>query len=136
MNQLIKEQQNVEGCCTPTASCRSAALFQPAVDIVENDGAVALFAEMPGVSEKTLNIQVERNVLTIEGETEALEFEGHRPLRREYAEGRFRRTFKLSNDVDVDKIEASIADGVVKVVLPKAARAVARKIPVKHESSH
>lgn len=110
---------------------RSQACFAPAVDIYERDNAMLLIADMPGVDEKSVDITLENNVLTIQGTVEPPYRGEYQLIYSEYELGDFRRAFTLTDEIDRDKIEATVKSGVLTVVLPKAAAAAARKIEVK-----
>ena len=105
-------------------------VFKPDVDIIEEKEETVLTADLPGVDEKSLDITLEKNVLTIRGRVEAEILAGFRLAYGEYEVGGYERAFTLSDEMDWDKIQASIKNGVLKLVLPKAAAAKARKIAI------
>ncbi len=108
------------------------ALLVPATDIYERDDALVLLADMPGADESTVDLNIERNVLRVSGHCACQAPEGHECVYSEYScGGRYERTFTLSGEIDTQRIEASVSDGVLKVVLPKAEQAKPRKIEVK-----
>jgi HSP20 family molecular chaperone IbpA len=109
---------------------RSQRVFVPRVDIFENDDAILLYADMPGVDEKSIDITLEKNILTIEGCVCDETMEGYELSYMEYDVGDYRRSFTLSDVIDRDKIEATVRNGVLKLTLPKAEPAKARKINV------
>jgi HSP20 family protein len=98
----------------------STRAWNPSVDIFENDNEVVIKAELPGMSAKDIEVNLENNVLTLKGERrfekEAKEENYHR-VEREY--GSFSRAFSLPTAVDGDKVAAEYKDGVLKIVLPK-----------------
>jgi len=111
---------------------RERAEFTPDVDIIERKDSLYLVADMPGVAEDTIDINVEKNVLTISGRAKLEETTApYRPFMREYDLGDFRRSFTLSNTIDQTGIEATFKDGVLRLRLPKAKEAAPRKIKVK-----
>ncbi len=110
---------------------RRRRVFAPPVDIVEDEKAITLYADMPGVDEKHVNISLERDVLTIEGTVEWQEPDTHQLVYREYRTGDYRRSFTLSEEIDREKIEAVMKHGVLQLTLPKAAPPEARKITVR-----
>jgi HSP20 family molecular chaperone IbpA len=110
---------------------RSRHVFAPRADIYETADSIAVVADMAGVDEKGIDINLEKNVLTIRGRTGELSLEGYKPAYSEYAKGDYERSFILSDWVDRQRIDATIKDGVLRLVLPKAKEAVSRKIPVK-----
>ena len=105
-------------------------LYQPAVDIVETDDAVLLKADLPGVGEESVEVSLDKNVLTIRGSVEVPHFEGYSLVHAEYGIGDYERAFTISSEIDRDRIEASLKNGVLTVKLPKAKQAVARKIAI------
>lgn len=103
----------------------------PNVDIYEKENELVVLVDMPGVLEKNVNIHFEKGVLNITGQIEPKVLEGHRLLYAEYKEGNYQRSFSVPEEIDVEKIEASVKNGVVNIVLPKSPKPQARKIPVK-----
>lgn len=111
-------------------SPRQRFVFTPPIDIYETDEGLVLHADLPGVSIKTLELQVQDNKLTLFGRM-AIELpEPAELLHREYQEGDFLRSFILSDDVDHDHIRATLNHGVLRVVLPKAEKNKPRRIEV------
>jgi HSP20 family molecular chaperone IbpA len=108
-------------------------VFIPPVDIVETKKAFILTADLPGVNEKAVEVSLEKRVLTIRGSVTMNAPEGCRPLYAEYEIGDYQRSFTLSEDVNRDGIKATVRNGVLKLVLPKAEDAAARKIVVESE---
>ena len=103
----------------------------PATDIYETHDALILLANLPGVAEKDLNITLEKDVLTLEGKQTTPARPGYDLAYGEYDPVDFRRVFTLSTDVKRDAIEATLRDGVLKLVLPKVEPLRAHKIAVK-----
>jgi HSP20 family protein len=106
-------------------------VFLPRADVYETADGVIVEADMPGVDEKSLDITVENDVLTIRGKVEAVENPGYKPAYAEYETGDYERAFTLSQDIDRERIDASIRNGVLRLALPKATQARAHKIAVK-----
>jgi HSP20 family protein len=105
-------------------------VFKPDVDIIERKDDTVVTADLPGVDEHSLDITLEKNVLTIRGTVEQKIPAGYRPAYGEYETGDYERAFTLSDEVDKDRIQASVRNGVLRLVLPKAAAAKTRKIAV------
>jgi HSP20 family protein len=103
----------------------------PATDIYETDESIVVFTDMPGVSEKNVNITLEKDVLTIDGHPEPVGRSGYTLAYSEYEASDYRRIFTLSADVQREGIEASVRDGVLKLIIPKAEPARVRKIEVR-----
>ena len=114
-----------------TERTRECACFVPRADIYEVDDQMVIVADVPGVDEDSVEITLEKNILTINAFIEPVEMEGFAPVFAEYEVGDYQRSFKLSDEIDRDKIQATIRDGVLRLYLPKAAVAQARKISVK-----
>jgi len=110
---------------------RSKKLYTPPVDIIEGKDSLFLIADMPGVDEHSVDIILEKNVLTIYGTVDPEMPENHRLISAGYGIGDYQRSFTLSNEIDRDRIEAVVKNGVLKLTLPKAETAKTRKIPVK-----
>lgn len=109
---------------------RTRRVFIPKVDIYEEGDTVYLLADMPGVDQDSIDITLEKNILTINGYVSD-EMEDYGLAYSEYRVGDYERTFALSDEVDRNQIEASVSDGVLKLTLPKAEEAKARKISVR-----
>jgi HSP20 family protein len=110
---------------------RPGPVFVPSVDIFETEQEITLLADMPGVASDRVSIDLNEDQLTITGDIEAQGTEKERVLLREYQTGRFQRSFSVSDRIDQGKITASMSDGVLRLVLPKAEKAKPRKIEVK-----
>ena len=105
--------------------------FVPPSDIYETKDSIVVLAEMPGVAPDGVDITLERRVLTIRGRSAANEHGGYQRVYNEYADGDYERVFTLSENIDRDRIEATLKDGVLHLVLPKAETAKARRIELK-----
>ena len=105
--------------------------FLPTADIFETEEALAVVLEMPGVDRDNIDVNVDNGVLTIEGRIDFNKYEGLRPVYSEYNIGPFRRSFRISSQVDQDKIKAEMCDGVITLTLPKAEEAKPRRIEVR-----
>ncbi|MBP8646361.1 MAG: Hsp20/alpha crystallin family protein [Syntrophobacteraceae bacterium] len=123
----VQEKQELQ---TKSESTRNVPIYIPPVDIFESATELVLLADMPGVAIENVDIDLDNDQLTIRGSV-AAEDEKGTVLLREYSVGDYYRQFTLSNVIDRNKIEASMKDGVLKVVLPKAEAAKPRKITVK-----
>ena len=107
------------------------APWAPSTDIVEDQDAVRLVLDLPGVRPEDVKITVENQVLTIRGEKKTVTEEAkERWHRYERSTGSFARSFTLPASVDAGRIAASAQHGVLTLTLPKAERAKLREIPV------
>ncbi len=112
-----------------TSAPAEAALL-PAVDVIEDTGGITLYADLPGVPREKLNLHVEADTLTIEGEIAIPVPEGMEPTHVEVALPRYRRAFTLSKELDAGKVSAELNHGVLKLRIPKAEHAQPRRIQV------
>jgi HSP20 family protein len=105
--------------------------FIPPADIYETGDALVVDCELPGVAPDAVDLTLERRVLTIRARSAEHEHAGYQRVYTEYQPGDYERVFTLSEDIDRDRIEATVKDGVLHLVLPKAAAAKTRKIELK-----
>ncbi len=123
-NEMVKQETQ-----TPERVSERPSVA-PLVDLYENGDELLLVADMPGVHKDGLDIQFRDGVLSLEGRREAGR-EGASLVRAEYRVADFVRHFTVPDGIDVEKIDASLSDGVLKLRLPKAAALKPRKIKVK-----
>jgi len=123
----VQERQNAH---TAGESTKDEPCYAPQVDIYETEREVYVEADMPGVPADAVEISLEDSVLTIQGRRAAEARDG-RLLLEEYVPGHYLRRFTVAETIDQEGIEASLADGVLKVRLPKAEPAKPRRIAVK-----
>jgi HSP20 family protein len=112
----------------------AAAARSPVVDVREKDGKYLIEAELPGVSEKDLKLELKNGLLTLSTEKKEESKEKDDSglwIRRERRESFFSRSFELPEDADGDKIEARFKDGLLTVELPRKPEASPRIVPVK-----
>jgi len=105
-------------------------VFRPSVQIFESPEAVELIAEVPGADEQSTELTLHNDELTLRAKVPAPTENGTKLVYAEYGVGDYERTFRLSEDIDRQKIEARVKDGVVRVRLPKADHAQTKKITV------
>ena len=122
------EKQVVE---TEAERTRDQPAFRPRVDIYDTDAATVVVADLPGVSEDSVDITIEKGILTINGYVDPEVPEGYSLVHAEYQVGDFVRQFSLSNEINQDAIEATLRDGVLRVTLNKVTEAQTKKIAVK-----
>jgi HSP20 family protein len=102
----------------------------PPTDVYRREGEFVVVSDMPGVSQSSLEVELDKNVLTIVGTAAAAPVEGHQLIYQGYQPARYERSFTLPADVDRDKIVATVKHGVLQVILPKSEAAQPKKIPV------
>ena len=120
----VKEPAGVEESTRPGRS------YRPNADIGETSEGVWLAVDLPGVDEKSVRVDLEDGVLTIEAQVELDAYDALRPLYSEYNVGNFERRFRISDRIDPSRIVARIEHGVLHLNLPKAEAAQPRTIPV------
>ena len=114
-------------------SSGATADWAPAVDIAEYADKFVLAADVPGVDPATIELTLEKGVLTLTGSRAApAEAEGVERRRVERATGRFHRRFALPDTVDSDAVSATNRNGVLEITIPKRPQVQARKIAVTH----
>lgn len=112
-----------------------AGSWSPRVDVKEEASRFVIFADLPGVDLAAIQVQMDKNVLSIRGERAAPEAgEGQYFSRQERRHGAFVRSFTLPETADADGIVASGRNGVLEVVIPKRAEVAPRRIHVASES--
>jgi HSP20 family protein len=121
-NQANENQAGVE-------STRPLARITPRCDIWEAQDGVHVVAEMPGVDPQSIEITLERDVLTISGRAEMARPAGRRLLYAEFEPGEFRRSFQLSSSADAEGIQANCKNGLLTVLVPRK-KPASRKIAV------
>ena len=110
---------------------REPSAFQPAVDVEETEEAFVLHADLPGVSQEAIDIQVDGRELVISGSRKALDESNENSSRmRERRFGKFVRRFSFGRTINSEAIEASYKNGVLTVKLPKHEAVKPRNIPV------
>lgn len=111
-------------------STRPGRVFVPAVDILENEEEILILADMPGVTSKSVDIDLRESVLTIQGRISPVEGEKEVTVYREFDWGDYLRQFTLSDAIDQEKITAKMDQGVLRLTLPKAEKRKPQKIQV------
>jgi HSP20 family molecular chaperone IbpA len=123
----VQQKREVEKKPESTIPSRT---FVPITDIFETDQALTVILEMPGVDKEKVDVNVENDILTIEGRIDYSKYEGLQPVYTEYNIGHYVRAFQISSTLEQGKISAELKDGVMTLVLPKAEKAKPRKIKV------
>src|SRR6202034_3314325 len=116
MNRLFRDSYNAEG----QDQSLTTSAFAPAVDVYEDEHNITLKIEVPGIDEKDIDVQVEKDTLTVHGERKfekEEKEENYRRVERQY--GSFTRTFTLPTTVYHENIQADYDKGVLKVKLAK-----------------
>jgi HSP20 family protein len=109
---------------------RPGRAYVPDIDICETPDSLWLWADMPGVDEQSVELNLADGTLSIEGRVSLKEYENLAPVYTEYNVGNFVRRLAVSEDIDGQRIKAHMSNGVLALELPKAERAKPRRIPV------
>lgn len=104
--------------------------YVPYTDIFENEDALVVVMEIPGVEREDLTVNVENSTLTIEGRVNFSKYDDLKPVYTEYNIGHYSRSFSVSNKINREGITAKVEDGVLTLTLPKASEAKPRRITV------
>ncbi len=104
------------------------AAWAPSIEVVEGEKELVLRAELPGVDPKNVEVSVDGDVLILSGERKETAGDGR--LRSEFRYGRFERRVRLAEGLDLTKVTAESADGVLTVRIPRVPAAEVRKIPI------
>jgi len=123
----VREKQEVAQAEEKTTPGR---YYVPAADIFETDEALTLMLEMPGVSKNNIDVQIENDVLRVEGKIDYSAYKDVEPVYTEYNIGHFARGFTLSSKIDRGAISAQLDDGVLTLTLPKSRDVLPRRIAV------
>jgi HSP20 family protein len=119
-----------DGKNQPASTTSPDAFLRPPVDVIEDSSGITLLADLPGVPRDKLNIQLESDSLTIEGEVMLDLPQDMQSNLAEVSIPRYRRVFTLSKELDGEKASAELNNGVLKLHIPKAQHAQPRKIQI------
>jgi HSP20 family protein len=127
-NALVKKEQRTD--LTTPEPVRAAVTFTPRCDILDTPDELVVYADLPGVEPKDVDVRFERGELVIHGIC-APRQEGVDYLTCEYDVGDFYRAFTVGEEIDADKIAAEVKQGVLTVHLPKSETVRPKRIAVK-----
>jgi len=106
------------------------ATITPATDIYESKEGVTLYVDLPGVSKKSLDIDVDQNILTIKGEINLATADNMQPTYIDVRANVFERRFTLGDELDTHKIEAKLEQGALKLTIPRLEKHQPKKINI------
>jgi HSP20 family protein len=130
--QAVATQPASEMQRQETGAARTQANFlRPPADIFEHADGITLCLDMPGVAKERLKIQTDKNTLTIDGDVQIAMAQGMEALYAEVHSTHYRRSFTLSGELESDKAEANLKDGVLTLRIPKRAELRPRRIDVR-----
>lgn len=116
----------------PQRAGREPALVMlPPADVYEDAEGITLQLDMPGVTKDRLNLTADKNALTIEGDAQIDMPQGMEALYADVRSTHYRRSFVLSDELETDRTEANLKDGVLTVRIPKRAEVRPRRIDVR-----
>ena len=105
--------------------------FLPPADILEKGDSVVMMLDLPGADPASLDVTLDKRTLTITARVPAADPDGYSPQHMEFGSGTYERGFVFSDQMDGERIEATLRDGVLRLTVPKAADSGAKKITVK-----
>jgi HSP20 family molecular chaperone IbpA len=108
-----------------------AKYYVPNADIYETEDSLTVVLEIPGVEKKDVDVNLENNVLRVEGRVDHSKYEGLDPVYSEYNVGHYARAFTLSDKIDQNEISAELDDGVLTLTLKKSKEALPRRIAIR-----
>ena len=103
----------------------------PRCDILEHEDRIVVVADMPGVDRESVDITLDKGVLVLRGTVRGEVPDGFQPVLMEYQPATWERSFTLPDAIDPERVEATVANGVLTLTLPKAKEARPRRIEVK-----
>jgi HSP20 family protein len=133
--KVMKKENRADATVeTPEARALQAPLtdtiYVPDVDIREDSDQIRLEANMPGVDPASVDVHIEKGVLTIEGRAQFEPPQGCKLIGMEYGVGRYRRDFTLADSIETEKIVARVRQGVLQVTLPKREHVKTRRVKI------
>jgi len=114
----------------PEESTRPGVVFRPDIDILENQDGYVIYADLPGVDDKSVDVRLDRGTLTLDARLATMPDPSWAPLHAEYRFGSYHREFRISEDIDPAGVAAKMHNGVLELVLPKSAERRPRAIRV------
>lgn len=137
MTDQIKEAKEIDVkneqplAAEDTERLRDRRVYIPRTDIFETADGLTLVVDVPGADDQSVEVTLEKNVLTISAYPTYRKVDNHNLVYAEYGEGDFQRSFALSNEIDRGKIEAKVKNGILYLHLPKVGEAKPHKISVR-----
>lgn len=120
-----REKQELQG-----ETIRPGPVFRPEVDILEREDSYVIYADLPGVDDKSIDVRLDQGALTLDAQLATLPDTSWNPLHAEYRIGSYHREFRLSEGIDASGVSARMQNGVLELQLPKSAQHRPRTIPV------
>jgi HSP20 family protein len=111
-------------------STRPGLVFRPDIDIIENREGYVIYADLPGVDDKSVEVKLDRGTLSLDARLATVPDHSWNPLHMEYRVGSYHREFRISEDIDPAGVAAKMHNGVLELVLPRSAERRPRAIQV------
>jgi HSP20 family protein len=115
---------------TSDNAARNEPALLPPVDVFEDATGITVYADLPGVPKDRLNVRVEADTLLIDADLVLSVPQGMQASHAEVQRTHYRRAFTLSRELDPDKVEAELSQGVLRLRIPKAEHAQPRRVAV------
>jgi HSP20 family protein len=126
MNQVVSN-----GSSASPEKTSAGPIFTPPADILEKGEAAVMLLDLPGADPASLDVTLDKRILTISARITSPAPEGYAPVYIEFRDGIYERRFVFSEQMDGERIDATLKDGVLRLIIPKALDATAKKIIVK-----
>lgn len=120
-----REKQELE-----SEGTRPGPVFRPDIDILERADGYVIFADLPGVDDKSVDVRLDRGTLSLDAQLATFPDTGWQPIHSEYRSGSYHREFRISDDIDASAVSAKMHNGVLELHLPKSAESQPRSIQV------
>lgn len=132
--QEVARRPSVEAQQKPQAQAREPEyVLVPSADVYEDADGISVVLDMPGVSKDRLHVKADGNGLVVEGDAEISMPEGMEAVYADIRATHYRRSFGLTSELDADRIEAGLKDGVLTLRIPKRAESKPRHIEIKSD---
>ena len=118
---------------SPVSTWNTSADYRRlAMDVIEDETAYVVTADMPGISRDEVSVTIDKNLLTISAKPkDEVSQDERKVLRHERYSGKYARSLRLGEDIDEDKVSAEYRDGVLRLAIPKKATVAPRQVEVK-----
>jgi len=129
---LLRRQMDalLSNAFEPPRAQRAAVRYRPEIEFSETPDSLEVVAEVPGLSKDDVTLTLDRGTLTVSGARKVDAIKGYEAHRRERVDYEFTRSYALPCEIDAEKAQASVKDGVLRIVLPKAPEEQPRRISV------
>jgi HSP20 family protein len=126
----MMDQALSNGPTNSTEASASGPIFIPPSDVIEKGNTVIMLLDLPGADPASLDVTLEKRVLSISAKVNSAAPEGYAPAHIEFQDSTYERRLIFSDQMDGEHIEATLKDGVLRLMVPKAPDTAAKKIAV------